>query len=407
MRMSIGSAKRLGTLLAALALLAAGPGCDEAGTSQIQPQQKNAAPLPAVVVSRPVEHEITEWDEYTGRFDAIETVEMRARVSGYLTEVHFKDGQTVNQGDLLFVIDPRPFERALEQAKAELQQASTKVQNASLDVVRGKPLVERRIMSEKAFDDRENLLREAEAAVKVAEARVKTAELELSFTRITAPITGRISRALVTAGNWVSAGGTSNATLLTSIVRQDPIYVYFDVSENNLIKYKRLAGSGVASGGAEIGAQVEIALPDERGFPHKARLDFLDNRLDQATATLRARAVLENPTGLFSPGLFARVRVAGSAPFTAALLPDEAIGTDQTNKFVYVVGADGSVARRNIKLGPLYESLRVVREGLASSEWVIIRGLQRARPGIKVAPKREAITLSAAPAAKTNSKAQE
>jgi RND family efflux transporter MFP subunit len=404
MLMSIREGGRLGTLVAAMALLAVGLGCDQASTSQ--PQQKKDPP-PSVAVSQPIAREIVEWDEYTGRFDAVETVEVRARVSGYLVEVHFKDGQTVNQGDLLFVIDARPFERTLEQAKAELQQASTKVQNASLDVVRGKPLVERRIMSEKAFDDRESLLREAEAAVKVAESKVKTAELEVSFTRITAPIAGRISRTLVTAGNWVSAGGTANTTLLTTIVKQDPIFIYFDVSENNYIKYKRLAEQGAGSGAATVGAPVEIALPDERGFPHRARIDFLDNRLDQSTATLRARAVLQNAASLFSPGMFARVRVTGTAPFQASLLPDEAIGTDQTNKFVYVVGEDGSVVRRNVKLGPLYENMRVVRDGLAADEWVIVRGLQRARPGIKVTPKREALALSEASRAKSETKASE
>jgi multidrug efflux system membrane fusion protein len=332
---------------------------------------------------------------------------VRARVSGYLAEVRFKDGQAVKQGDLLFVLDARPFERTLEQAQAEVLQAQTKVQNSNLDVVRGKPLLERRIISEKAFDDRESLMREALAGVKVAEAKARTAELELSFTRITSPITGRISRTQVTAGNWVSAGGTANTTLLTTIVSQDPIYIYFDLNENNYIKYKRLTERGVGSGAADLGAPVEVGLPDERGFPHKARLDFLDNRLDQGTGTLRARGVMANASGLFSSGMFARVRVTGTAPYSAVLLPDEAIGTDQTNKFVYVVAEDGSVARRNIKLGPLYENLRVVREGLAAEEWVIIRGLQRARPGIKVAPKREALTLSEAPAAKPVAKAQE
>ena len=394
-------------LVAAIVLSAVGAGCDQGGTTQVQPQQKGAPPPPTVTVSQPLQRDIVEWDEYTGRFEAVETVEMRARVSGYLTELHFKDGQAVKQGDLLFVLDARPFERTLEQAQAEVLQAQTKVQNSNLDVVRGKPLLERRIISEKTFDDRESLMREALAGVKVAEAKVRTAELELSFTRITSPITGRISRTQVTAGNWVSAGGTANTTLLTTIVSQDPIYIYFDVSENNYIKYKRLAERGVSSAAAELGAPVEVALPDERGFPHKARLDFLDNRLDQGTGTLRARAVLGNASVLFSPGLFARVRVTGTAPYTAVLLPDEAIGTDQTNKFVYVVGEDGSVARRNIKLGPLYEGLRVVREGLAAEEWVIVRGLQRARPGIKVTPKREALTLSEAPAAKPVAKAQE
>jgi len=392
-------------LVAAIALSAVGGGCDQGGTTQAQPQK--GAALPSVTVSKPLQREIVEWDEYTGRFEAVETVEIRARVSGYLTELHFKDGQAVKQGDLLFVLDARPFERTLEQAQAEVLQAQTKVQNSNLDVVRGKPLLERRIISEKAFDDRESLMREALAGVKVAEAKARTAELELSFTRITSPITGRISRTQVTAGNWVSAGGTANTTLLTTIVSQDPIYIYFDLNENNYIKYKRLTERGVGSGAADLGAPVEVGLPDERNFPHKARLDFLDNRLDQGTGTLRARGVMANAAGLFSSGMFARVRVTGTAPYTAVLLPDEAIGTDQTNKFVYVVAEDGSVARRNIKLGPLYENLRVVREGLAAEEWVIIRGLQRARPGIKVAPKREALTLSEAPAAKPVAKAQE
>jgi RND family efflux transporter MFP subunit len=390
-------------LVAAVALLVLGAGCDQGNSTQ--PQQKSAPPT--VAVSQPVQRDIIEWDEYTGRFDAVETVEMRARVSGHLTEVRFKDGQLVKQGDLLFVIDPRPFERALEQARAELFAATTKVENANLDIVRGKPLVERQIISGKTFDDRMSIVRDAQASVKVAEAKVSSAELDLSFTSMVSPITGRISRTLVTAGNWVSAGGTANATLLTTIVSKDPIYIYFDVSENNYIKYRRLTERGVSSGAAEIGTPVELALPDERGFPHKARLDFLDNRLDQGTSTLRARAVIGNPTEFFSPGLFARVRVTGTAPYAAVLLPDEAIGTDQTNKYVYVVGDDDTVIRRNVKLGPLYEGMRVVREGVAAEEWVIIRGLQRARPGGKVSPKREVPTLSEALVAKPVVKAQE
>ena len=400
---------RVGTLVAAVTLLALGAGCDQGNSTQEQPQQpsQQKSALPTVAVSQPVQHEIVEWDEYTGRFDAVETVEMRARVSGHLTEVRFKDGQRVTRGDLLFVIDQRPFERALEQARAELFAATTKVENANLDIVRGKPLVERKIISDKSFDDRMSIVRDAQAAVKVAEAKVKSAELDLSFSTIDAPITGRISRTLVTAGNWISAGSASGATLLTTIVSQDPIYIYFDVSENNYIKYKRLAERGVGSGAADLGAPVEVALPDERGFPHKARLDFLDNRLDQGTGTLRARGVLANAAEFFSPGLFARVRVTGTAPYTAVLLPDEAIGTDQTNKFVYVVGGDGTVARRNVKLGPLHEGMRVVREGVTAEDWVIVRGLQRARPGIKVTPKREPLNLSQALAAKPIVKAQE
>jgi len=394
---------RTGLLVIGLAL--AGGGCDQGSQTQALPQPKGAPAAPVVIVSQPVQQQIVEWDEYTGRFDSVETVEVRARVSGYLNQVLFKDGQLVNQGDALFVIDPRPFERALEQARAELLQAETKVENTNLDVERGKPLLERRVMSEKAFDDRANLMREAKAAVKVAEAKVKTSELELSFTRMTSPLTGRISRSMVSVGNWVSAGGAANSTILTSIVSQDPIHIYFDVSENNYIKYKRLAERGIGAGAADIGAVVEVALPDERGFPHNARLDFLDNRLDQGTGTLRARAVIANKAGLFSPNMFARVRVTGSAPYAAVLLPDDAIGTDQTNKFVYVVGEDGTVARRSVVLGPLHASLRVVREGLSSAEWVITRGLQRARPGIKVTPKREALAVSSVPGAAPPGKA--
>ena len=385
--------KRDGRLAAAVtvALVLSGlsAGCGQGNTSQTQPRAKGGEP-PVVAVNQPIQRQIVEWDEYTGRFDAVETVDVRARVSGHLTEVRFKDGQRVKQGDVLFVIDQRPFERALDQARAELFAATTKVENANLDIVRGKPLVERKIISDKAFDDRMSIVRDAQAAVKVAEAKVKSAELDLSFTTIDSPITGRISRTLVTAGNWVSAGGTASATLLTTIVSQDPIYIYFDVSENNYIKYKRLAERGDAAGAADLGAPVEIALPDEQGFPHKARLDFLDNRLDQGTGTLRARAVIRNPHELFSPGLFARVRVTGTAPYSAVLVSDEAIGTDQTNKFVYVVTDDGTVSRRNVALGPLYEGLRVVREGVGPQEWVIVRGLQRARPGSKVTPKQEA-----------------
>ena len=387
-----------GPVLGASLIAALVSGCDQ---GQPQASQAKVAPEPTVSVSRPVQREIVEWDEYVGRFDAVQTVEIRARVSGYLNEVRFKDGQIVKQGDVLFAIDPRPFERAVEQAKAELFAATTKVENTNLDVVRGKPLLERKIISDKAFDDRESLLRDAQAAVKVAEAKVKSAELDLSFATIAAPIDGRISRTMVTAGNWISAGSVAGATLLTTIVSQDPIYIYFDVNENNYIKYTRLAERGVAAGAAQVGAAVEIALPDERGFPHQGRLDFLDNRLDQGTGTLRARAVLPNRAGLFSPGLFGRVRVTGTARYAALLLPDEAIGTDQTNKYVFIVGPDAMVARRNVTLGPLVGGLRVVREGLAAEDWVVTRGLQRVRPGLKVQPNRTVIAVSDAADAKS------
>jgi len=352
------------------------------------------APPAAVTVSQPVQREIAEWDEYTGRFEAVEAVDIRARVSGYLDEVHFKDGQDVKKGDLLFVIDPRPFELALALAQAEFDQANVRIQNATLDVDRGRPLLDRKVISEKVFDDRSNILREAQAAAKVAEARVASAKLDFEFTRVLAPISGRIGRTIVTMGNFVSAGGSSEGTTLARIVGQDPIYVYFDVSENNAIKYKRLVEKGSISAGTALGTAIELALPDETGFPHKGRLDFLDNRLDAGTGTLGARGVMDNPQGLFSAGMFARVRLQGSERYTATLLPDEAIGTDQATKFVYVVGDDALPVRKTVKLGPLSEGLRVVRSGIGSDDWVVVKGLARVRPGQKLAPKRETIKVS-------------
>lgn len=351
-------------------------------------------PPPVVTVSRPVTREVVEWDEYTGRFDAVETVEVRARVAGYLEQVHFKDGQHVAKGDPLFTIDSRPFERALEQAQAELSLAQTKLANANLDVTRGEPLVERKVMSQKTFDDRSSIKREAEAAVKVAEAKVRTAELDLQFTRVVAPISGRMSRTLVTAGNYVTAGGAATPTLLTTIVSQSPIYLYFDVSEANTIKYRRLVMSGATAGVGENGAVIELGLPDEQGYPHRGRVDFSDNRLDPGTSTLRARALVENKDGLFAAGMFARVRVAGTAPAVSVLLPDEAFGTDQASRFAFVVGDDGTVRRQVVELGPIISGLRVVRKGLKAEDWVVVKGLQRARPGQKVNPNRQPLQVT-------------
>ena len=350
---------------------------------------------PVLTVSRPVSRKVIEWDEFTGRFDAVEAVDVRARISGYLTEVKFTDGEDVKEGDLLFTIDPRPFERALDQAKAQLNQATVSVSNAKLDVERGRPLLKRDYISKKAFDDRENIQRDAEALVKIAEARVKAAELELSFCRITAPISGRMSRTLVTPGNFVSGGGSdTGSTILTTIVKQDPIYIYFDVSENNALKYQRLSQAQGKGAQGIIGASVGVGLPDETGFPHAAKLDFLENRLDHGTGTLRARAVLPNTDRFFSPGMFARVRLQGSPEYTALLLPDEAIGTDQANRFVYVVGDDNIPVRRPVELGPMDDGLRVIRKGLNPDDWVVLRGQQRVRPGDPIEPRRIPLTVS-------------
>ena len=357
------------------------------------PSPATGAPPAVVTISQPLQREIVEWDETTGRFDAVEAVEIRARVSGYLTNVLFKDGQDVKKGDTLFVIDPRPYENALSQAEAELAQARTRISNASLDVERARPLVERRVVSEKTFDDRANLQREAESAARIAEEKVKTAKFDLSFTSMAAPISGRIGRTIVTAGNYVTAGGTTGATTLATIVSQDPIYLYFDITEADALKYKRLAAKGVSTA-AKPGASVEAALPDETGYPHAGIVDFLDNRLDPSTGSLRARAVFENKDRLFLPGQFARLRLQGSPRYMAILVPDEAIGADQINRYVVAVGADDLPIRKIVKPGPLVDGLRVIREGIEPGDWIVTKGLTRIRPGQKVAPARAPITVS-------------
>ena len=351
---------------------------------------------PLVTVSKPAERQIIEWDDYTGRFEAVERVEVRARVAGYLDSVHFTDGQQIAKGDLLFTIDPRPFERALEQARAEVAAAQTKIDNSNLDVVRGQPLLDRKVLSQKTFDDRANLKREAEASLKIAQAKLHTAELDITFTKVLAPIAGRISRTLVTSGNYVGAGGAATPTLLTTIISTDPLYLYFDVSEANAIKYRRLRMAGREQAGTALGAPVEIGLPDEQGFPHRGAVDFTEARLDADTGTLRARALVENKLGLFAAGMFARVRLAGSPPGPALLVPDDAIGSDQVSKYVVVVADDGSVKRRVVVLGNQVAGLRVIRSGLTASDWVVVNGLQRVRPGQKVDPQRQDLKVTEA-----------
>jgi RND family efflux transporter MFP subunit len=355
-----------------------------------------AQPPSSVTLSQPLRREIIEWDETTGRFDAVATVDLKARVNGYLQAVLFKDGQDVAKGDPLFLIDPRPYERVLAQAQAELAQAQTKIANAGLDVERGRPLLQRKVLSEKVFDDRESVQREAESLARIAEAKVQAAQLDLTYTQIVAPVAGRIGRTLVTPGNYIGgAGGSaaSSATTLATIVSQDPIYAYFDMTEADALKYKRLAASQTTAA-AKADTRVEAALPDDTGYPHVGRIDFVDNRLDGATGSLRARAVFENKDRLFTPGQFVKLRLQGSANAVATLVPDEAIGSDQGNRYVVVVGADDIPTRRAVVLGPVVEGLRVVRSGVTADDWIVIKGLTRVRPGQKVAPKREPLKLS-------------
>ncbi len=395
-----GEAGRIGTQLKADSSGSLRPANTPSSAASAANQAKGGPSAPqTVTVSKPLVRTAIEWDEFTGRFDATESVEIRTRVSGFLVDLHFKDGQQVKKGDLLYTLDARPFDRALDQARAELFQATTKVESANLDVERGRPLVDRKVMSEKAFDDRANALREAQSAVKTAEAKVKTAELDVASCKITAPFTGRISRSNVPIGAWVSAGAVANATLLTTVVTEDPIHLYFDVDENNWIKYRRLAEQGKSAGAGRVGAKVELALPDEKGWPTKGTVDFVDNRLDINTGTMRARAVVDNKSLVYAAGMFARVRVQGTEPYDAVMIPDDAVGTDQTNKFALTVAEDGTVVRKPLVLGPIIDGLRVVASGLAADDMVIIKGLQRARSGTKVAIKEEPITSAPAIAA--------
>ena len=363
-------------LLALLGLAA----CDQQQQTQAGPPTQA---LP-VTVAKPVAREIVNWDEYTGRFAAVDFVEIRARVSGYLEKVHFTDGEMVQEGDLLFTIDQRPFRIALEQAQADLKQAEARLTFATKELERAGPLLERGNIAQSAFDERLEARNEAAAAVEALRAAVNNARLNLEFTEVKAPVAGRTSRHLVSIGNLISSG--ADATLLTTIVSFDPIYFYFDVSERDLLRYLRLFDGVMGMNNQEIGTPVMLSLADEEGFKHEGRLDFVDNRIDDATGTIRGRAVLENPGLGFVPGLFARIRLAASAPYDALLVPDEIVGTDQARKFVYVVKDDDTVEYRTVQLGQLVDGLRVVREGLQADDRVIINGLQRARPGAPVVP---------------------
>jgi membrane fusion protein, multidrug efflux system len=372
--------------LTALGLLALGlAACGQ------QPAQPPAAlPPPAVSVANPLEKEVVEWDEYTGRFDAVETVEVRARISGFLNQVKFTDGAMVKKGDLLFEIDPRPYQSVLDRGRAALQGAKVQLEFAEKDLERAKPLVASSTISPQVFDQRTQSVRTAETNVLSAEANVRAAELDVEFTQITAPVTGRISRKLVSEGNYLT-GGSGSGTLLTTIVSIDPVYFYFDVSETEFLKYQRF-GSAMTQPGAQVWeVPVELALQNETGFPHKGRMSFIDNRIDQSTGSLRVRAVFDNPHQAFQPGLFARVRLAGSGKYKAVLLPDMAVAADQSNRFVFVVADDGTVSTKAVELGPMIDGLRVIHKGLSPSDTVIVNGLQRARNGIKVKPEKTAI----------------
>jgi RND family efflux transporter MFP subunit len=355
-----------------LALLAVGCGGHE----------PTAPPPPAVTVARPIVEEIVDWDEYTGRLQATESVEVRPRVSGYVESIHFADGATVKTGDLLFVIDPRPYVAALDRARAEAQLSEARLALARKELGRAQKLLKSDTISQELTDTRATAAQEGEASLAAAKAAVAAAELDVEFTRVIAPIAGRTGRHLVDEGNLVTAG----STVLTTIVSLDPIHVYFDADERAYLKYSRLAKAGARPSSREVNNPVRIGLADEDDFPHEGWMDFVDNQLDTGTGTIVGRALVPNPDLLLSPGLFVRLRLLGSAPYRAVLVPDEAIGTDQAQKFVWVVDAENRAQYRRVTIGTLRGTLRVVRDGLGPDDRVVVAGLQRVRPGIVVAP---------------------
>jgi RND family efflux transporter MFP subunit len=332
-----------------------------------------------------VEREVVEWDEYTARLEAVELVEVRARVSGYLDAVRFQEGAMVAAGDLLFVIDPRPYQAALRRAKAELGLAEARAELARKNGERAAKLIQREVIAQEEADARVAAAREAEAAVRSAAAAVEAARLEVEFTQVSAPIGGRISRTHVTEGNLVNGGSGTEATLLTTIVSLDPIHAYFEADERSYLKYVRLAKNGERPSSREARNPVRVGLADEDGFPHEGAMDFVDNRLDPATGTITGRAVLPNPDLLLSPGLFVRLRLPGSGRYRALLVPDEAIGTDQAEQFVWVVDTPGRAQYRRVRTGPIHDGLRIVREGLQPADRVVVAGVQRVRAGSEVA----------------------
>ena len=355
------------------------------------------APPPATVsVAKPEVRTITDREEYVGRFVATDTVEMRARVSGYLAGIDFRDGQRVNKGDLLFTIDKRPYQASLDQATADLARAQARLDSAAADLARSERLIKERNISEQVYDQRVAAKRDADAQLAAAEAALRRAQLELDFTELRAPVSGRIGDRRVAPGNLVTGGAQGNTTLLATIVSLDPIYFEFTMDEAAHLRFARLQ-RGV--GKSREGLQVELKLVDEDKFIHTGAVDFVDNVLDQSSGTIRMRARFDNGGDLFTPGMFGRVRMAVSQPYEALLIPEAAVLSDQSRKIVLTVTPDNTVAPRPVTLGPAVDGLRVVRAGLKADDSVIVNGLMKARPGAKVTPQPVGPPPGAAPAA--------
>ncbi|KOC89288.1 efflux RND transporter periplasmic adaptor subunit [Winslowiella iniecta] len=378
----------LGTALL-ITLLA---GCDNSAA------QNGAPPAPAVSAAEVVVKPVSQWDSFNGRIEAVQSVQLRPRVSGYITQVNYREGQEVQKNQLLFTIDDRSYRAALEQAQAELARARTQAQLTRSESGRTEQLIGSQAVSREMWEQRRSAASQAQAEVLAAQAAVDIAQLNLDFTKVTAPIAGRASRAMITEGNLVSAG--DSASVLTSLVSLDTVYVWFDVDEATFLRYQQLARQGQAAGADNTALPVEISLTGEQGYAHQGKLDFLDNQLNASTGTIRMRALLDNRQRLFTPGLFARVRLPGSAEFSATLIDDKAVLTDQDRKYVYVVDKEGKAQRRDIELGRLAAGLRIVRHGLSAGDKVIVDGLQKVfMPGMAVNASTVAMTARSGSAA--------
>ena len=340
-----------------------------------------------MTVAKPVQRAVTDLDEYVGRFVAIDSVEIRARVSGYLDQVHFRDGQMVKQGDLLFTIDKRPFENTLAQARANLAQAKANLAFTEADLERGRLLSRDRTITEQVFEQRTQAFRGAQASVAANEATVRQAALDVEFTELRAPVAGRIGDRRVSPGNLVAGGTAASTTLLATIVSLDPIRFEFTMDEASYLRYERFSQSSKEVTGREGGVKVGLKLLDDKGFDHAGHMDFVDNVIERSSGTIRGRAVFANPTGVLTPGMFGRIRVPGSPTYDALLVPDAAIGTEQIKKFVLVVDQDNTAVAKYVTLGQVtQDNLRVIKDGLTASDSVVVNGLARVRPGQKVTP---------------------
>lgn len=337
-------------------------------------------PPPKVTVAIPLHATVTNWDEYPGHIEAVESVEIRPRVSGYIDSIHFEDGSEVKANDLLFVIDPKPYQATLDRMRAERQRAETRAELARNELKRAESLLKTQVISEEQFDNRSKMAREAEAALASARAAEASAQVDLDYTQIKAPINGRIGRRLVTPGNLVQGGGMVPGTVLTTLVSNDPIYCYFDADEASFIRYRQ--GTGQRNRPDPL--VCEVSLAGEEGFPHKGRVDFFDNQVDSTTGTIRVRGIFANPDRVLVPGMFAKARVPAGPPVETLLIPAVAIASDQGNKYVLVVNKDNVVETRPVKAERQHGAMRAVTEGVGPEDRVIVNGLMMARPGSKV-----------------------